>query len=93
LRHREHFPVDLNAASRETLLRVPGLGVTTVKRLLAMRAHRRIRYDDLVKLRVPMRKVAPFVATLDHRPRGEDDSTALRAVVSEPPRQADLFGH
>lgn len=93
LRHRDAFPVDLNTAPRETLLRVPGLGVTTVKKLLAMRVHRRLRYDDLVKLRVPMRKVAPFVATLDHRPRGEGDSAALRAAVSEPPRQPDLFGH
>ncbi|MGN2243866.1 putative DNA modification/repair radical SAM protein [Frateuria sp. GZRR33] len=93
LRHREQFPVDLNTAPRETLLRVPGLGVTTVKKLLAMRRHRRVRYDDLVKLRVPMRKVAPFVATLDHRPRAEGETSALRATASEPPRQADLFGH
>lgn len=93
LRHREQFPVDINTAPRETLLRVPGLGVTTVKKLLAMRMHRRLRYDDLVKLRVSMRKVAPFVATLDHRPKAEGDSLTLRAAVSEPPRQPDLFGH
>lgn len=91
LRHREQFPVDLNRAPRETLLRVPGLGVRTVDRLIAMRAHRRIRYQDLLRLRVPLKKVAPFVSTLDHRPRGERDSTALRAQLA-PPRQADLFG-
>lgn len=93
LRQREQFPVDLNTAPRETLLRVPGLGVTTVKKLLAMRRHRSVRYDDLLKLRVPMRKVAPFVATLDHRPRAEGETSALRASASDPPRQADLFGH
>ena len=92
LRHRERFPVDLNTAPRETLLRVPGLGVGTVKKLLAMRKHRQLRYDDLVKLRVSMRKVAPFVTTLDHRPRHELDSVALRAAVVSPP-QPDLFGH
>ena len=93
LRHGEQFPVDLNRAPRETLLRVPGLGAGTVKKLLAMRVHRRIRYDDLVRLRVPMRKTTPFVVTLDHRPRTDADSGALRAAVAPPPRQADLFGH
>jgi putative DNA modification/repair radical SAM protein len=93
LRHREQFPVDLNSAPKETMLRVPGLGVRTVQRLLAMRAQRKLRYDDLVKLRVAVRKVAPFVVTVDHRPRIEADSTALRQVAAGTPRQADLFGH
>jgi putative DNA modification/repair radical SAM protein len=92
LRNREQFPVDLNAAPRETLLRVPGLGVGTVKKILRMRGHRRLRYEDLVKLRVSMRKVGPFVVTLDSRPRLDADSVALRAAVAAP-RQPDLFGH
>ncbi len=92
LRHREKFPVDLNTAPKETLLRVPGLGVGTVGKLLGMRAHRRLRYADLVKLRVAMKKVAPFVETIDYRPRVERDSTVLRAQLTTP-RQADMFGH
>jgi len=92
LRHRERFPVDLNAAPREMLLRVPGLGTRTVSRLLVMRRHRRVRYDDLVKLRVPMGKVGPFICTLDHRPRAEVESAALRAAAATP-RQPDLFGY
>ena len=74
------------------LLRVPGLGVRTVQRLLGMRVHRKLRYEDLVKLRVPVRKVAPFVATIDHRPRVDSESGALRHLDTTP-RQADLFGH
>ena len=93
LRHRAQFPVDLDVAPREMLLRVPGLGVKTVRRLLAMRRHRRLRYADLVKLGVAMAKVAPFVATVDHRPRAEAESAALRVSAVAPPRQADLFGH
>ena len=95
LRHRERFPVDLNTAPRESLLRVPGLGVATVKKLLAMRVHRRVRFDDLAKLGVSVRKVGPFVVTVDHRPRGDVESASLRAVLvdSAPPRQPDLFGH
>ena len=92
LRHRDQFPVDLNVAPRETLLRVPGLGVGTVTKILRMRSHRKVRYEDLVKLRVAMRKVTPFVVTLDSRPRHQADSQALRAAVAAP-RQPDLFGH
>jgi len=90
LRNREHFPVDLNTASRESLLRVPGLGVKTVDRLLGLRLHKRLRFEDLAKLRVPTRKVAPFVITVDHRPREQSESTRLRGKLLAP-QQADLF--
>ena len=93
LRHREKFPVDLDTADRGMLLRVPGLGTKTVRKLVAMRRHRRLRYDDLVKLRVAMGKVGPFISTLDHRPRGDVESAVLRAAAASPPSQADLFGH
>ncbi len=92
LRHRSQFPVNLNTAPREMLLRVPGLGVRTVDKLLAMRAHRRIRFQDLAKLRVAVGKVAPFIETLDYRPRTDSESSTLRAQLTTP-RQADLFGH
>ena len=91
LRNREFFPVDVNTASREALLRVPGLGVRTVDRLLQLRLHKRLRFEDLSKLRVPTRKVAPFVVTVDHRPREQSESTQLRRQLVAP-QQADLFG-
>ena len=92
LRHRGQFPVNLNTAPKETLLRVPGLGVRTVDKLLTMRTHHRIRYHDLVKLRVAVSKVAPFVETIDYRPRNERESGTLRAQLTTP-RQGDMFGH
>jgi putative DNA modification/repair radical SAM protein len=67
LRNRDQFPVDINRAEREMLLRVPGLGVKTVQRILAARRVRAIRSDDLVRLRVPLQKVAPFVTLPDIR--------------------------
>lgn len=91
LRHREQFPVDLNTASREQLLRVPGLGVKTVYRLLVMRRHRRLRYDDLVRMKAPMKKIAPFVITADHRPRADSSSAHLRPLLAEPKGQGELF--
>ncbi len=70
LAHPERFPVDLNTAPRELLLRVPGLGVGSVDKLLAARGLRRIRAEDLSQLKVPTRKVLPFVVTDGHRPSG-----------------------
>jgi len=72
LTHRERFPVDINRAAREDLLRVPGLGSKTVDKLIASRRHRRIRRDDLARLRVAMAKVLPFVMLADHRPRNDE---------------------
>jgi putative DNA modification/repair radical SAM protein len=77
LKHRADFPVDLNAAPRERLLRVPGLGAKTVERIIAARRHTRIRLEDLARLRVSLPKVTPFIVIDDHRPRLLD-SAGLR---------------
>lgn len=68
LRHREWFPLDVNRASKEQLLRVPGLGKKAVDRILVARRHRSVRSDDLARLRVSPGKVLPFVVLPDHRP-------------------------
>ncbi|PPU38751.1 putative DNA modification/repair radical SAM protein [Xanthomonas arboricola] len=92
LRNPERFPVDLNAAPREMLLRVPGLGTRNVERLLLSRRHARLRVGDLARLRVPMKKLLPFVSVLDHHPRQRlDDPMRLRAQLAPAPRQAGLF--
>jgi predicted DNA-binding helix-hairpin-helix protein len=68
LRHPEVFPVDVNTAPREQLLRVPGIGYRTVERLLRIRRHHRISTADLVALRVRMTEARHFVVTADGRP-------------------------
>ncbi|GAA4427431.1 putative DNA modification/repair radical SAM protein [Acidovorax lacteus] len=77
LAHRERFPVNLNTAPRELLLRVPGLGVQSVQRLLAARRVRQLRHADLARLRVPLARVLPFVEVADHRPTRTLDDPAL----------------
>jgi putative DNA modification/repair radical SAM protein len=87
LAHPEHFPVDVNRAPKEMLLRVPGLGVRAVDRVLTARRVRRLRSDDLKRLHVPVRKVLPFVELADHKPRG-----TLPQPIAEPqPAQGVLF--
>ncbi|WP_326537149.1 putative DNA modification/repair radical SAM protein [Pseudorhodoferax sp.] len=90
LAHRERFPVDLNRAPRELLLRVPGLGVKSVDRVLAARRLRVLRVDDLGRLGVPLRKLLPFVSVPGATARGLD-SAQLAARFSARPRQASLF--
>jgi putative DNA modification/repair radical SAM protein len=89
LKHRERFPIDLNRACREDLLRVPGLGRRNVERILQARRHGSLRYADLARLRVPMRRAGAFLVTPDHHPR-RLDSPALRRLLA-PPHQLSLL--
>ena len=92
LRNPASFPVDLNTAPREMLLRVPGMGTRNVGRIVMSRRHAALRVADLQRLRVPMKKVLPFVSLLDHHPRNRlDDPLRLRAQLVPRPRQAGLF--
>jgi predicted DNA-binding helix-hairpin-helix protein len=101
LAHRDRFPVDLDRAPKEMLLRVPGLGVKAVARLLQARRVRRLRCADLERLRVPLAKVLPFVELADHRPGKTLDDDALhrrlahavapRRMTGADARQASLF--
>jgi len=91
LAHRERFPVNLNTAPRELLLRVPGFGVQTVDRLLAARRVRRLRHADLARLHVPLKKVLPFVEAADYRPGRALEAADLAAHLAPPPVQRSLF--
>ena len=90
LRNREQFPVDLNTADRVMLLRVPGIGVRSVDRIIAARRWRRLRFDDLGRLRIALGRALPFVVVADHSPRGLPDALDLRQRI-EGRSQLDLF--
>jgi len=68
LRRREFFPVDLNRADREQMLRVPGLGVRAVDRLVELRRHKRLRLDDVKRLSRGLKASLPFIVVEDWRP-------------------------
>ena len=92
LRHREWFPVDLNRAEKTQLLRIPGLGVRNVDRILSIRRYHRIELDDLVKLRVSLKRIRPFVICQGHNPDAmKIDSPLLASRVIQPMRQLELF--
>jgi putative DNA modification/repair radical SAM protein len=91
LKHREDFPLDVNRASREWLLRVPGLGVSSVNRLLSTRRHHRLRLEDVARICGRIDKVRPFVTAADWTPGALLDGSGLRASLSPPPKQLSLF--
>lgn len=93
LAHRERFPVDLNRAPKEMLLRVPGLGVKAVGRILQARRQRRVHADDLARLHVPLKKVLPFVLLDGHKPDSALDSEQLVRTLRplRTAQQASLF--
>ena len=91
LKYRDCFPVDVNRATREQLLRVPGLGVKAVNRLLASRGWRRLRLDDVARLTGSITKMRPFIVAEDWRPGALTDSADLGRRLTPPSAQLELF--
>ncbi|MEM8854250.1 MAG: putative DNA modification/repair radical SAM protein [Pseudomonadota bacterium] len=91
LAHRGTFPLDVNRAPREMLLRVPGLGVKAVDAIVRTRPHRRLRVEDLSRLSPTARKALPFITALGWTPSRLIDTEALRQRFVKPARQLDLF--
>jgi putative DNA modification/repair radical SAM protein len=91
LRHREFFPIDVNAAPREALLRVPGLGTRAVDRILRIRRFHLLTEADLAKLRVPLRRAQYFLVARDVRARHLDDRDLAQRIAAAP-QQLSLFG-
>jgi putative DNA modification/repair radical SAM protein len=91
LKFRDSFPVDINRAPREALLRVPGLGVKAVTRILTSRRWRKLRLDDVARLTVSLTKVRPFIVTEDWRPIALTDRAELKPLVTPKKQQLELF--
>jgi putative DNA modification/repair radical SAM protein len=90
LGHRDQFPVDLNRAPLRMIARVPGIGMRNAKRLVELRRSRRVRYEDLVRLRCPLEKIKPFVVTQDYQAAMHDASSAHLRRILTPPMQTQM---
>jgi putative DNA modification/repair radical SAM protein len=100
LRHPEFFPVEVNRADYLTLLRVPGIGVTSAKRIVAARRFSLITPEGMKKIGVVMKRAKYFI-TCSGRPFEKEvrEPAGLRQRLllgdgSEPvqPRQLVLPG-
>lgn len=93
LAHRDQFPIDVNRADREQLLRTPGLGVKSVGRILDMRRHKRLRLEDVQRLCGTIAKIKPFIVADGWSPGASTDAEGLAAAIpaDPPPVQLSLF--
>jgi putative DNA modification/repair radical SAM protein len=89
MKFRDMFPIDVNTAPKELLLRVPGLGTKAVAAIIQSRRIRRLRLEDLGRLTNSIARVRPFLIAADWRPvRLADALLQTPRVASE---QLELF--
>lgn len=105
LRHLEQFPVEIQHASYAQLLRVPGIGIKSARRIVQARQHGRLTFEHLKKMRVVLKRAQYFITCggkMLHRiPVEEDfitrrltcDNTAKNWEITHPEtyRQLSLF--
>jgi putative DNA modification/repair radical SAM protein len=91
LRFRENFPVDINRAPRERMLRIPGLGVKAVDAIIASRRWRRLALADVARLTVSIAKIRPFIVATDWRPTLLTDRADLAQRLAPKVEQMELF--
>ncbi len=61
LRHPEKFPVEINRADYDTLLRIPGIGVKSARRIMAARRTGKLDFSDLKKIGVVLKRAVYFI--------------------------------
>jgi len=88
LLHPELFPVEVNRAPYQMLLRVPGIGVRSAQRIVAARRTCSLDAAGLKKLGVVMKRAQYFITCGGKRPSGLDiaQDTMLAALLSEQAR-------
>jgi putative DNA modification/repair radical SAM protein len=92
LKHRETFPIDVNKASKSALLRIPGVGVKSVDRIMQLRQFHKITLLDLQKLHIVISRAKYFVITADHNPNiWLLDSETLTGRLKPAAQQLSLF--
>ena len=95
LEHREVFPLDLNRAEPTLIARIPGIGLRTTQRLVDLRRERKIRFEDLARMRCVLAKAKPFFITSDYHPQQADSTSVLlrEQLRDRPqPQQMGLWG-
>lgn len=90
VRHLELFPVEINRADYYTLLRVPGIGTKSAKRIIAARRHAKLGFEDIRKLGVVLKRAVYFITCdgrmMYHTPM-EEGYITRQLIYSEKPTQ------
>ena len=85
LGHMEHFPVEINRAPYETLLRVPGIGVKSAQRIVKARRFSSLDFEDLKKIGVVLKRAVYFITCKGKTqyPLKMDEDFILRNLLSQ----------
>ncbi len=85
LRHLEYFPVEINAADYKTLLRIPGIGAKSAKRIVKARQGSRLDFSDLKKIGVVLKRALYFITCSGHMmyPVKIDEDYICRNLLSD----------
>ena len=96
LRHLELFPVEVNKAPYEVLLRVPGIGVKSAQRIVRGRRLSNLQFDDLKKIGVVLKRALYFICCngkMMYRTKIEEDyiTRNLLDTDNKRPPQPDII--
>ncbi|APG60255.1 putative DNA modification/repair radical SAM protein [Christiangramia salexigens] len=82
LRNRSLFPVDINKCDKQILLRVPGIGLKSVSKIIRARKHRKLNWEHLAKIGIAMNRAKYFI-TCDSREKELRDlsSENLKSII------------
>jgi putative DNA modification/repair radical SAM protein len=95
LKNMHLFPVEINRAPIEVLLRVPGIGAKNAYKIIEARKYNKLSFESLTKMRVALKRAKHFI-TCDGKFFGAKNEGAVRGLLaaaeqSDNTEQLDLF--
>ncbi len=81
LRNLQLFPVEVNRAPLEVLLRVPGIGARSAYRIMEARKYTRLTFEDLKKMRVVLKRARHFI-TANGKFFGAESKKSIRGAIT-----------
>lgn len=90
IHHLELFPVEINRADYYTLLRVPGIGTKSAKRIIAARKHAKLGFEDIKKMGVVLKRALYFITCKDrmmYQTKLEEGYITRHLIYNERPNQ------
>ena len=95
LRNMHLFPVEINCAPLEMLLRVPGIGAKNAQKILQTRKYTKLTFEDLIKMRIALKRAKHFI-TCGGKYLGAAHESQVRGLLTaietqESEEQLDIF--
>ena len=81
LRNLDHFPVNINTADYHSILRIPGIGVLSVKKIIRARKHAHLTFEKLKKLGIALNRARHFIICKNYAPAKDNDAVHLRGEI------------